>query len=57
MNAHDTIRQNTKIIINKSFNTYNDGYFQMQLFSNTILDILDKIMDMNTSKFKKLYKV
>ena len=41
----DTIRQNAKVIINESFNTFNDGYFQMQLFSNTILAILDKIME------------
>ena len=41
----DTIRQKTKNIINESFNTFNDGYFQMQLFSNTILAILDKIME------------
>ena len=53
----DTIRKNTKIIINESFNTFHDGYFQMQLFSNTILAILDKIMDMNTGKFKKLCEI
>ena len=29
---------------------------QVQLFSNTILAILDKIMDMNTGKCKKLCK-
>ena len=29
----------------------------MELFSNTILAILDKIMDMNTGKFKKLCKI
>ena len=29
----------------------------MQLFSNTILAILDKIMDMNTGKFKKLCEI
>ena len=53
----DTIRKNTEIIINESFNTFHDGYFQMQLFSNTILAILDKIMDMNTGKFKKLCEI
>ena len=53
----DTIRQNAKVIINESFNTFNDGYFQMQLFSKKILAILDKIMNMNTGKFKKLCKI
>ena len=43
--------------MNESFNTFIDGYFQMQLFSNTILAILDKIMDMNTGKFKKLCEI
>ena len=53
----DTIRQNTKIIISELFNTFNEGYFQIQLFSNTILAILDKIMDMNTRKFEKLCRI
>ena len=43
--------------MNESFNTFIDEYFQMQLFSNTILAILDKIMDMNTGKFKKLCEI
>ena len=53
----DTIRQNTKIVINESFNTFNEGYFQIQRFSNTILAILDKIMDMNTRTLKKLCRI
>ena len=39
-------------IIHESFNTFNDGYFQVQLYSNTILAILPKIMAMNTHTFK-----
>ena len=53
----DTIRQNTKIIINELFNTFNDGYFQIQLFSNTILAILDKTIDMNTRILKELCRI
>ena len=44
-------------IIHESFNTFNDGYFQVQLCSNTILAILPKIMAMNTHTFKKLCRI
>ena len=57
MSALNIIRQNSKIIINESFNTFNKGYFHIQLFSNTILAKLDKIMDMTTRTFKKLCRI
>ena len=53
----DTIGQKTKIIINESFNTFNDGYFQIQLFSNSVPATLDKTMNMNTRTFEKLCRM
>ena len=39
------------IIVHVAFITFNDGDFQIQLFSNTVLAILEKIM------YMKLYRI
>ena len=37
--------------------TFNDGDFQIPLFSNTILAVLCKVMYMYERTFEKLYRI
>ena len=47
MNIHRYNRiNNYKIIVNVAFKTFINGDFQIELFSNTMLAILDKMMRM-----------
>ena len=58
MNTHRYNRiNNYKIIVNAAFKTFNNGDFQIELFSNTMLAILDKMMYMYKRTWKKLCRI
>ena len=58
MNIHRYNRiNNYKIIVNVAFKTFVNGDFQIELFSNTMLAILDKMMYMYKRTCKKLCRI
>ena len=57
VNTHRYNRiNNYKTIVNVAFKTFNNGDFQIELISNTMLAILDKTMYMYKRTQKKLYR-
>ena len=48
---------NYKIIVNVAFKTFNNADFQIELFSNTMLAILDKMIYMYKRTWKKLCRI
>ena len=58
MNTHRYNRiNNYKIIVNGIFKTFNNGDFQIELISSTMLAILDKMMYIYKRTWKKLYRI
>ena len=48
---------NYKIMVNVAFKTFDNGDFEIELFSNTMLAILDKMMYMYKRTCKKLCRI